>query len=120
MVRDAMFSAPCRPHTRLQDRRHVMRRCQALARSVLSMPASGQRPRRQRRLTDRERDGSSRSESFWARMHPQTQSGGTAEGGPRFWSQWMPTEREVLLEVAVLLRKMQEPLAAISKETRLG
>lgn len=68
-----------------------MRRCQALARSVLSMPASGQRPRRQRRrLTDRERDGSSRSESFWARMHPQTQSGGTTEGWPRFWSQWMP------------------------------
>lgn len=81
------------------------------------MPASGQRPRRQRRLTDRERDGSSRSESFWARMHPQTKSGGTTEGGPRFWSQLMPGPR-VLLEVTVLLRKMQEPLAVISKETR--
>jgi len=32
----------------------------------------------------------------------------------------MPTDREVLLEVTVLLRKMQEPLAAISKETRLA
>jgi hypothetical protein len=53
---------------------------------MLSLPASGQRPRRQRRLTDRERDGSSRSESFWARMHPQTQSDGTTEDGPRFWS----------------------------------
>jgi hypothetical protein len=63
-----------------------MRRCQRLARSMLSLPASGQRPRRQRRLTDRERDGSSRSESFWARMHPQTQSDGTTEDGPRFWS----------------------------------
>lgn len=82
--------------------------------------ASGRRPRRQRRLTDRERDGSSRSNSFWAHMYPQTQNGASdgkacPDSGDRGAGR-----PQAALEAIMLLRELQEPLATISKETRLA
>ena len=50
-------------------------------------------------------------------MHPQTRSGVSEVSVPRFY--WTgDAAGRAALEVIMLLRKMQEPLAAISKETQ--